>query len=279
MLGLGLGLSLGRRSPASATRIPMRYLFIDGGFLDAMLLKTKEYFSLDLDLAYRFERITAGFSRSFYYDAYPSRKTDQSTEQFDRLVRIKSEKFRTINLTPNVHTREGLTRSSVHGARLRQKGVDILLAIDVYKHAINGNIDEAHIMATDLDFFPLLEALRDTRVSNYLHCYKKETSEDLMFLADRIMPVNPFVIAEWCGHDTSNYVRVMAFDEEMMTELVREGTCQGGYFRVYRFEYNGAERYAGVGEFNRNTAYVASREELIVDYIEKSNPGYHLVYF
>ena len=161
----------------------MKYLFIDGGFLDAMLDKTRSYFGLSELADYRYESIAGRYSRTFYYDAYPQKKGNQSEEDYRQRVAAKERRFRSINLTPGVHTREGITRNrTAGGSRLEQKGVDILLAIDVFKHAMNGNMSEAHIMTTDIDFFPLFEALRDTPVSTHLHCFPADTSEELMFI-------------------------------------------------------------------------------------------------
>src|SRR5215216_8120158 len=68
---------------------------------------------------------------------------------------------------------------------------------DVFKHASLNNMSEAHVMTKDLDFFPLFEALRDTPVSVHLHCQTNQTSEELMSLADVVIPITPFTILRW----------------------------------------------------------------------------------
>src|SRR5207248_2437745 len=132
----------------------------------------------------------------------PSRKDNDTDETFNTKFAAKLKLFDRVNRTPFMHTREGITRSRSTRRMLEQKGVDILLAIDVFKHASLRNMSEAHIMTTDLDFFPLFEALRDTPVSVHLHCYPAETSSELMALADVVVPVNPFKILQWMHHQS-----------------------------------------------------------------------------
>lgn len=54
-----------------------------------------------------------------------------------------------------------------------QKGVDVLLAVDVLQHAYRGSMDRADLITSDLDFVPLFDALTQTRVSSRLFFQKK----------------------------------------------------------------------------------------------------------
>ncbi|MGY8678528.1 NYN domain-containing protein [Bradyrhizobium sp. UFLA05-153] len=133
-----------------------------------------------------------------------------------------------------MHVREGLTRGQ--NKTLRQKGVDILLAIDVFKHATSGHMSEAHIMTNDLDFFPLFEALRDTPVAVHLHCYPAGTSSELMALADVVVPVNPFKILQWMQHQSrENYVEWnLHWSEINPQKLFKTGNYEGLAFEIYQ---------------------------------------------
>ncbi len=51
---------------------------------------------------------------------------------------------------------------------LEQKGVDILLAIEAYQNAVQGNMDIVEILTSDLDFYPVFDALVQTRVKAHL---------------------------------------------------------------------------------------------------------------
>jgi uncharacterized LabA/DUF88 family protein len=251
----------------------VKYLFVDGGFLDAMLEKPQKYFGRPSELEYRYEFIAGGYARTFYYDAYPQKKKTHTEEEHCRRLAAKERKFRKINLTPGVHTREGITRNRTAGeSRLQQKGVDILLAIDVFKHAINGNMTETHIMTTDIDFFPLFDALRDTRVSTHLHCYPRETSEELMFLADRVVPVTAFTVLRWCGA-ASDGDRLVTWnvpcDQASGLPLCREGSLKNGFFRMYRRESNEETTfYAHIEHWNPQYVVSSVEERFITDDIE-----------
>ena len=251
-----------------------RYVFIDGGFLDSLVERTARYFELEGDLRpLAYGAIAGPYQRTFYYDAFPAKKENEDEAAYALKLRAKEQKFERINRTPFMHTREGITRNRTGGGtRLEQKGVDILLAIDVYKHASIRTIDEAHIMSTDLDFFPLFEALRDTPVSTHLHCYPPETSKDLMFLADQVYPVNFFTILQWSGRADSidTYVRRnVRVDHVDLSTVVKEGELEGHDFKVYSARVHENEVFYGRAR-SRNWDVVAEARkcEHLVPYFE-----------
>jgi len=250
-----------------------RYLFIDGGFLDALVDKTTHWFGVEGDLGpLTYGAIAGPYQRTFYYDALPAKKENEDEVAYALKLRAKERKFERINRTPFMHTREGITRNRTGGgSRLEQKGVDILMAIDVYKHASIRTIDEAHIMSTDLDFFPLFEALRDTPVSTHLHCYPPETSKDLMFLADQVYPVNFFTILEWSQRssiDTHVRWRVLADGVDLST-VVKEGELEGHPFKIYSARVREDEVFYGRSR-SRGWDWVAEAQkfEYLVPYFE-----------
>lgn len=239
VVGFGLGLGLNRSSgvPTKAGKTVTKYLFVDGGFVDAMVPKTSHFFGVDLSLLPIDYRImSAGFQRTFYYDALPSKKDGEAEEAFNAKRAAKLKLFERINRTPFMHTREGITRSRSTSRMLQQKGVDILLAMDVFKHASLNNMSEAHIMTKDLDFFPLFEALRDTQVSVYLHCHTEETSEELMSLADVVIPITPFTTLRWLKHpDREKFVeRNLSVADLHPSAVFKEGICDGLPFYIYK---------------------------------------------
>ena len=151
---------------------------------------------------------------------------------------------------------------------LEQKGVDILLAIDVFKHASLNNLSQAHIMTTDLDFFPLFEALRDTPVSVHLHCYVPETSEELMSLADVVIPITPITILRWLHHpDAEKFVQrdqsPVEFSNVRME--IKEGTCDGLPFYIFEVPSIPERRFLGQSmAINSHSVTRAERWQYIV---------------
>jgi uncharacterized LabA/DUF88 family protein len=232
VLGIGLGLNTISTRPNKAAKAVTKYLFIDGGFIETMIPKAATFFGRELPSVFDYRVIAGGFQRTFYYDALPSQKPNETDEAFNAKHAAKMKLFERVNRTPFMHTREGITRRS---KKLEQKGVDILLAIDVFKHASLRNMAEAHIMATDLDFFPLFEALRDTPVSVHLHCYVDETSQELMSLADVVVPITPITILRWLQHpDRESYVDWnVSFNDLNPTTIIKEGLYEGLPFYLY----------------------------------------------
>ena len=79
-----------------------KYLFIDGGFMEAMIPKTEDFFGMQLPRPAQFDyRAIAGeFARTFYYDALPSRKDGETEEAFNLKFTAKIKLFERINRTP-----------------------------------------------------------------------------------------------------------------------------------------------------------------------------------
>ncbi|MEY9121501.1 NYN domain-containing protein [Bradyrhizobium yuanmingense] len=244
-----------------------KYAFIDGGFVDAMVRRTSEYFATDLSLnKIDYRAIAGGHQRTFYYDALPAKKDKESDEDYELRVRKKREQFELVNRTPFMHVREGLTRGQ--NKTLRQKGVDILLAIDVFKHATSGHMSEAHIMTKDLDFFPLFEALRDTPVAVHLHCYPAETSNELMALADVVVPVNPFKVLQWMHHQSrDSYVEWnISIGDVNPQKLFIVGNCEGLDFYIYQDD--GMPFFGRAMAYNPSSLMRSNHWEHIVDDFE-----------
>jgi len=233
--------------PNKAAKAVTKYLFIDGGFIETMVPQTAKFFGIELPSALEYGLITTGFQRTFYYDALPVRKDGEADEAFNAKFAGKLKLFERINRTPFMHTREGITRSRSTNRMLQQKGVDILLAIDVFKHASLNNMSEAHVMTKDLDFFPLFEALRDTPVSVHLHCQTDQTSEELMSLADVVIPITPFTILRWLRYpDPEKFVeRNLSFAEFGPSTVFKEGVCEGLPFYIYKEPHLGERPFWG----------------------------------
>lgn len=185
--------------------MPRKYLFIDAGFLQGFLKRMKQRgideFPFINDLTVSYERIGAGFDRVFFYDAYPARKESQTSAQYEAEYATKEALFNQISRERNYSVRTALTKNRARGKR-EQKGVDVLLAIDVLSHAVRGNIDEATIMTSDTDFFPLFEALLQTKTKSVLRYDVSRTSIELINSADFSQPVTAADFVGWHSADT-----------------------------------------------------------------------------
>lgn len=176
------------------------YMFIDGAFLRTLIRSARKSYDLDENVDIDYFKISRGMSRAFYYDSYPSKKPKQTEEAHNEEVRKTEILFRKIGGTINMHVKHGLSRyRTKRGAE--QKAVDILLALDVYRHATRENMDTAIIVTSDLDFAPVLEALLETKVRTRLWYDPKKTSNMLKDAADIAEPFNEENIMRYLPDD------------------------------------------------------------------------------
>lgn len=72
-----------------------------------------------------------------------------------------------------------------------QKRVDVLLSIDMVRHAAAGHIQHAILLAGDSDFIPAVEAAKESGVTLTLWCGRENTvHKDLIRAADEVHTFN-----------------------------------------------------------------------------------------
>ena len=157
------------------------YLFVDGAYLERTVEShTKGFFHQNLEINY--ERLIQGAIKGFYYDAYPSKKHDETEFDFRQRLTTAEDKFKQITSGRGWHCNFGVTKGT--GKRTRQKGVDIQLAMDAFTHCVRGNFKHAIILTGDLDFFPLIKSLIYEGAFVELWCDPATTSPELIRAAD-----------------------------------------------------------------------------------------------
>jgi hypothetical protein len=98
------------------------------------------------------------FQRVFYYDClHDIPRVDETEAELN--VRVQEQKafFDRVQSLPGFHVRLGSLSGS--SRKLRQKEVDILLAVEMLEHAFRKNMTSATLLAGDLDFAPLIDSL------------------------------------------------------------------------------------------------------------------------
>lgn len=168
------------------------YAFIDGGFLRGFIDEQKPLFQNDIGPFY-LDLSRLSFDRAYFYDALPVKKTSQLEEDFSSELSMMQYVFDSIAEIDNMNMRPALTR----GDKRRQKGVDIMLAIECLQHAERNNMDVAEIYTCDLDFWPLFEALSKTRVRSVLRYRPGKTADELIQMADIAKPLTVKHFASW----------------------------------------------------------------------------------
>lgn len=154
-------------------------VFIDGGYLRETM---KEFFGDDIVdwialrkfLIEKFNELAEPFSanliRIYYYDGVVSYRDEDYQKQKRYFNKIKLKKQYSLRLGEAVRDGRG---------KLRQKGVDILMAIDTLTKAYEKHFDAAIILTGDRDFLPLVRALKDTGKKIYGFYHRKTAPKDL----------------------------------------------------------------------------------------------------
>jgi uncharacterized LabA/DUF88 family protein len=139
---------------------------IDNGYLSAVL---RDEFG-EPRISYRklSEILCQGYSRlrTYVYDCMPY-KADPPTPEQRSLYAGKQSFFSALKREPAFEIRFGQLRPRPTGPV--QKGVDVLLAIDLVQLASKNLIQKAILVAGDADYTPAVKVARDEAVSVHLY--------------------------------------------------------------------------------------------------------------
>jgi uncharacterized LabA/DUF88 family protein len=240
------------------------YAFIDGAAFEASTREFLDHYEAsihDID----WSAMTKNADRIFYFDALPSKRDDEMQDNFDARLKEKQDYFSWLRRIPNMHVREGFTRLKQLSKKpvLTQKGVDIALAVEVLAHAHSGKMDEAVIFANDLDFFPLLDAMTNTRVKTSLYFHKMKTAHELLEISDNSFEINFYSIHSWLPmRIRENYLlESMQFrlDKEVLVCVV-DGSGKHSDVSI-SFE-KGARHFHAFGEMKDGSEYLVTSNSL-----------------
>ena len=174
-------------------------IFIDGGYIrkisnDLFGDDTIDYWKIRNDLQKWYNQIPsnpfrANLIRAYYYDGIVDETENEYATQrkyFDEL----QEKcvFVDVCLSEAVKLENG---------RFRQKGVDVLMAIDSLTMAYQDIYDSGLFLLGDRDFIPLIEAIKSTGKKTYGFLYEKNLSQKLRMTFDYRKILNAENIESW----------------------------------------------------------------------------------
>lgn len=176
----------------SAHHSPTHYLFIDGGYLrSALERKAKKFFGLDtIPLDYQSFFGGIGYSKRFYYDCLPPKKSGEAREDHELRIQPVVDHFNNLRGLDGFHVFLGSTTSE--GTKARQKGVDIMISVHMLTHSFRGNMAKATLLTGDSDFKPLIEALVQDGTDVTLWYDPENANQDLVYAADsqRTLEIN-----------------------------------------------------------------------------------------
>jgi uncharacterized LabA/DUF88 family protein len=132
--------------------------------------------------------ITPELIRIYYYDAIVDPGGEKYKEQ--------RKKFDEIRETPNYEIRLGrLIKSGNKNKIYRQKGVDILLAIDMLSKAYLNHYDMALLLAGDDDYLDLVKTVKDITGKRIFGAYfPQNTSDRLLKSFDRRIEITDEIL-------------------------------------------------------------------------------------
>jgi uncharacterized LabA/DUF88 family protein len=173
------------------------YLFVDGGYLrqkyaENMRRVFGDHGELDFQTVHNwfYGRVQSAIPRRvFYYDCIHDIKlSGESPDEFEKRVSLQKLEFEHIQSLEGFHVRPGKLTGSVRN--IRQKGVDVLLAVDMLDNAFRKNMDAVLLLAGDADFVPLVEAV--TRLGTWVEVYydPKGVAKELHYAADKGVPLS-----------------------------------------------------------------------------------------
>lgn len=253
-----------------------KYLFIDGNSLVSAVLDilAPVFPNEDVYAMLNFNYISSGYQRVFYYDCLPAKNDNQNADQFKSATDKKQRFFDKINRSRNSHVHSTFSK---HRRRVgqEQKGIDVLLAIEVLQHAYQGNIDVATVITGDADFIPMFEALTQTRVSSELIYPKKCTSANLIYSADTSKCITMEFVSQWIGEPYRSKIAIIIHGrgEHSDYELIERRSIIGHDVAFAKLSDGTYTAMMQIG--NEPRFIVGGCIEALIDCIE-NNPEYNL---
>jgi len=191
--------TFGSSGPSPSYRQVM--VFVDGGYLREYLKKTwgngelaTGPFQTLTDVLIQNVHIGNIFGeliRTYYYDAIVDEKEKDERERQNKF-------FDALRSLPFCAVRLGRLKKAKNEPR-RQKGVDILMAIDMLTKAYENHYDIAILVAGDGDFVDLVEAVKDAGKRVYGAYIKDQVDEKLLSSLDNHIIISDELLRKLAG--------------------------------------------------------------------------------
>ncbi|MES2746176.1 MAG: NYN domain-containing protein [Bdellovibrionota bacterium] len=167
-------------------------IFIDGAYLQTQLKNS----NLEADYLHLADHLLAPLRASFpldllrcYYYYCPPYMSQEPTEDELKRMEVHKDFVAELQSLGRWAVRLGKLQKRWEGQRevYEQKRVDVLLSVDMVRHAAAGHIQHAVLVAGDSDFVPAVEAAKEHGVTVSLWCGQAKTvHKDLIALADEV---------------------------------------------------------------------------------------------
>lgn len=167
-------------------------IFIDGAYLQTQMKNN----NVEADYLHIADHLLAPLRASFpldllrcYYYYCPPYMSQEPTEDELKRMEVHEAFVAELQSLGRWAVRLGKLQKRWEGQRevYEQKRVDVLLSVDMVRHAAAGHIQHAVLVAGDSDFVPAVEAAKEHGVTVSLWCGQAKTvHKDLIALADEV---------------------------------------------------------------------------------------------
>ncbi len=167
--------------------------FIDGGYLRRQLMDitgtddfTIKNLPYKLNKKFFGGRIQGEIIRVYYYDAICEHTEPRYKEQRILFDKINGTEFYEVKLANLIKKGDG---------RYEQKGVDVLISVDMMSKAYENHYDVAIVIMGDRDFLPLIKSIKDyTGKRIFGVVFEKSYAEELSREFDKKLVLNEIEI-------------------------------------------------------------------------------------
>lgn len=238
-----------------------KYLFVDGGYWRETLKRFSErYFPGEMILL-DYKIMTHPFQKTFYYDCLPKEKEGDTKQSHEERTSEQEALFGLLKILSGVHVFQGSVKGE--GDKSRQKMIDTMMAVDLLTHSHRKNAAYMTLIAGDLDFKPIVDALVQNGTYVILLYDHRHASADLIDSADSRIPITIRYLYNCSTAPFRDGHQIPAYHSEPDThlidgcELVEKGIMNDG---------TGLELYKKEAKFVvafQPTAATASRDYII----------------
>jgi hypothetical protein len=178
----------------NASRELVTYLFIDGGYIRRCYSEAVQpWFGTGGEIEFAFIRTHfQNAYKMFYYDCLDDiKRASETAEDFNERIEQQEKYFDKIPAIIRLGSLTGTAKNK------RQKKVDVLLAVDMMKHAVRQNMNRAVLLAGDRDFEPVVETLIDLGIYVIVAGDERSISRHLIRAADEFRPIKFYDYYKW----------------------------------------------------------------------------------
>ena len=155
-------------------------VFVDNGYLSKVL--KNQFGSAKINYELFSENICKKCSRfrTYIYDCPPYQSQFPTPEERQRAQQA-DKFFYSLNKLSRFEVRLGRLQKSFIGGGYQQKGVDVLLSVDLVTLSTSGKIDKAILVTADSDFVPAVRAAKEAKVLVEMYFCPAEPKSDELF--------------------------------------------------------------------------------------------------